>query len=416
MVYRSRAIDTALANPLVAMGGVLIEGPRGCGKSTTALQQAGSSIRLDASPSLIELAALDPGALLEGPTPRLVDEWQLAPSLWNVMRHEIDARQAPGQFIVSGSASPRADATRHSGAGRLGRIRMRTMSLSESGRSADLITFEDLKSNSAISGRSPMSYRDMAEASVIGGWPALLDANQYQAMNFARSYLDDLCSTAIPSATGVRHNPVRLRRLIESIARNTSTDVKVKRLANDVSADGGALDQKTARLYLDALAAVFAIDELPAWSVPLRSKSRLHTSPKLSLIDPSLACASLGINADRLARDPEFFGQVFESLAVRDVRAAVEARFGHAYHYRDNVGLEVDLIAEFADGTWAAIEVKLGSNRIVEAERNLLTLRDSRVDLGRIGHPAFLAILSAAEYAYTLPSGIHVIPLATLKV
>jgi len=416
VTYRARAADAALVELLAAMGGVLIEGPRGCGKTTTALQQAGSSVRLDASPSLLELVDLDPKALLEGPTPRLIDEWQLAPSIWNVVRHEIDARNARGQFIVSGSASPPSDPTRHSGAGRIGRLRMRTMSLSEFGSSADLLTLDDLISSTSVSGRSPMGYRDMAAAAVIGGWPALLSAGQRQAMTFTRSYLDDLCSSEIPLATGVRHNPVRLRRLIEAIARNTSTDVTVKRLAADVSADEGVLDPKTTRTYLDALATVFAIDELPAWSVPLRSKSRLHKSPKLSLVDPSLACASLGINADRLAQDPEFFGQVFESLVVRDMRAAVEARFGTAYHYRDNVGLEIDLILEFTEGTWAALEVKLGASRIAEAERNLLTLRDSRVDLSRVGQPAFLAIVTATEYAYTLPSGVHVVPLATFKV
>ncbi len=186
---------------------------------------------------------------------------------------------------------------------------MRTMSLSEFGSSADLLTLDDLISSTSVSGRSPMGYRDMAAAAVIVGWPALLGAGQRQAMTFTRSYLDDLCSSEIPLATGVRHNQVRLRRLIEAIARNTSTDVTVKRLAADVSADEGVLDPKTTRTYLDALATVFAIDELPAWSVPLRSKSRLHKSPKLSFVDPSLACASLGINADRLAKDPEFFGQ-----------------------------------------------------------------------------------------------------------
>lgn len=416
MNYHKRAADAALSDLLAAMGGVLLQGPRGCGKSTTALRQAGSSVRLDADPSLRELANLDPRALLEGATPRLIDEWQLAPGLWNVMRHEIDARREPGQFIVSGSASPAPDRARHSGAGRIGRLRMRTMSLSEFGRSADLFSFEDLISSSTISGRSPMGYRDMAEAAVIGGWPALLTANQQQARNFTRSYLDDLCSTEIPLATGVRHNPVRLRRLIEAVARNTATDVTIRRLAHDVSADGGELDPKTVRFYLDALAMVFAIDELPAWSVPLRSKSRLHTSSKLSMTDPSLACAALGIDADRLAKDPEFFGQIFESLVVRDVRAAIDARFGHAYHYRDNVGLEVDIIIEFEDGGWAAIEIKLGSAKFAEAERNLLLLRDKRVDLDRVGQPAFLAIFTATEYAYTLPSGIHIVPLATLRV
>jgi predicted AAA+ superfamily ATPase len=399
---------------LAALGGVLVEGPRGCGKTTTALQHARSHVRLDAGPNVLELASLDPVGLLAGAAPRLVDEWQLAPTLWNVVRHEIDARREPGQFILSGSSSPMRDPSRHSGAGRIGRIRMRTMTLAESGRSSQVVSLADLQSGEPISGRTHMGCRDLAEAAIVGGWPALLLASPRQAVAFNRSYLDDLCDSAIPLATGVRHDPVRLRRLLESVARNIASEATLESLAADVSADGDAFDPKTARTYLDALATVFALDELPAWSVALRSKSRLRTSAKIHLADPALACAALGVNADRLAKDPEFFGQIFESLVTRDLRSMVEARFGRAYHYRDNTGLEVDLILEFEDMSWAAIEVKLGASRIAEAEKCLLTLRDARVDLNRVGTPVFLAVVTGTEYAYTLPSGVHVVPLAAL--
>lgn len=414
MTYRARVADAAMADLLSALGGVLVEGPRGCGKTTTALQHARSHIRMDSGPNVLELASLDPIALLVGETPRLIDEWQLAPGLWNVVRHEIDHRRGHGQFILSGSSTPPKDPSRHSGAGRIGRLRMRPMTLAESGRSSQMVTLADLESGNAVSGKAPLSYRDLADAAVTGGWPALIDANPRQAVAFNRSYVDDLCTSAIPLATGVRHDPVRLRRLLESVARNVSNETTLARLASDVSADGGAFDSKTARTYLDALAAVFGLDELPAWSVALRSKSRLRTSAKLHLADPALACAALGVNADRLAQDPEFFGQVFESMVIRDLRSMVEARFGSAHHYRDNTGLEVDLILEYADRSWAAIEVKLGSTRIPDAERALLTLRDGRVDVSRVGSPAFLAIITGTEYAYTLPSGVHVVPLAAL--
>jgi predicted AAA+ superfamily ATPase len=414
MEYRPRVADAAMTDLLAALGGVLVEGPRGCGKTTTALQHARSHIRLDSGPTVLELASLDPLGLLAGAAPRLVDEWQWAPTLWNVVRHEIDARREPGQFILSGSSSPMRDPSRHSGAGRLGRLRMRTMTLAESGRSSQVVSLADLESGEPISGRTQMTYRDLAEAAIVGGWPALLLASHRQAVAFNRSYLDDLCASAIPLATGVRHDPVRLRRLLESVARNIASEATLESLAADVSADGGAFDPKTARTYLDALATVFALDELPAWSVALRSRSRLRTSPKLHLADPALACAALGVNADRLAKDPEFFGQVFESLATRDLRSMVEARFGRAYHYRDNTGLEVDLILEFEDRTWAAIEVKLGGSRIAEAEKSLLMLRDARVDLKRVGPPVFLAVVTGTEYAYTLPTGVHVVPLAAL--
>ena len=415
MEYRPRVADGAMADLLSAMGGVLVEGPRGCGKTTTALQHAGSQIRLDSGPQVLELASLDPRALLTGSVPRLIDEWQLAPSLWNVIRHEIDARQARGQFILSGSSTPLQDPSRHSGAGRFGRLRMRPMSLAESGRSSEQVSLADLASGESVAGRATLTYRDLAVAAVTGGWPALLGATERQARAFNRSYLEDLCTSAVPLATGVRHDAVRMRRLVDSVARNVASEATLATIAADVAGDGFAFDRNTARVYMDALATVFALDELPAWSVALRSKSRLRTSARLHLADPALACAALGVGADRLAQDPDYFGQVFESMVTRDLRSMVESRFGATYHYRDNTGLEVDLILEFQDRTWAAVEVKLGSSRIPEAEKSLLTLRDGRVDLDRMGPPAFLAVVTGTEYAYTLPSGVHVVPLAALR-
>lgn len=414
MRYQPRVADAGMTDLLGALGGVLVQGPRGCGKTTTALQHARSHIRMDAGPEIPELATLDPAALLTGETPRLIDEWQLAPNLWSSVRHAIDDRGEPGQFILSGSAVPISDPTRHSGAGRIGRLRMRTMTLAESGLSSSQVSISQLRPGAVVSGRAELTYRDLAEAAIRGGWPALLEANQQQAIAFNRSYLDDLSSSAIPLATGVRHDPVRMRRLIDSIARNLSSEATLSSIAADVAGDGGTFDRTTARTYLDALTTVFALDEVPAWSVALRSRSRLRTNAKWQLADPALACAALGVNAERLGRDPEFFGQVFESMVIRDLRSMVEAHFGSVFHYRDNTGLEVDLIVEFADRSWAGVEVKLGSTRIPDAERSLLTLRDHRVDLDRIGSPAFLAIITGTEYAYTLPSGVHVIPLATL--
>jgi predicted AAA+ superfamily ATPase len=288
------------------------------------------------------------------------------------------------------------------------------MSLAESGLSSEQVSLAALASGEPVSGTTTFTYRDLADAAVTGGWPALLGATERQAIAFNRSYLDDLCTSAVPLATGVRHDPVRIRRLLDSLARNLASEATLETIAADVAADGAAFDRKTARSYMDALTTVFALDELPAWSVALRSKSRLRTTAKLHLADPSLACAALGVSAGRLAQDPEYFGQVFESMATRDLRSMVGARFGSTYHYRDNTGLEVDLILEFQDRSWAAVEVKLGSSRIAEAEEALLTLRDRRVDLDRVGPPAFLAVVTGTEYAYTLPTGVHVVPLAAL--
>ncbi len=416
MAYLARAVDRGLESLLHAMGAVLIEGARGCGKTSTGLQHSRSSLRLDSSPQLIELASLNPAELLRGDAPRLIDAWQLAPALWTVIRHEIDDRQLPGQFILSGSASPSEDVTRHSGAGRFARLRMRPMSLAESQRSTSEVSLGALGGDIQVSGTSPLSYADLAVEAVRGGWPALLAATRTDALMFNRSYIDDLCTTDIHLATGVRHDSVRMRRLLESASRNISSEATLTNIARDVSADGGQLNAETVRTYLDGLARVFALEELPAWSVALRSKSRLRTSSKLHLADPALACAALGIGAERLAGDPEFFGQVFEAMVIRDLRSLSSAEQGRVYHYRDNTGLEVDAILEYPDGRWAAVEVKLGSGRIPEAESSLLTLRDHRVDLNRVGRPAFLAIVTGTQYAYTLPSGVQVVPLGVLGV
>lgn len=396
------------------MGAVLIEGARGCGKTSTGLEHSRSSLRLDSSPQLIELASLNPAQLLKGESPRLIDEWQLAPTLWNVIRHEIDDRQLRGQFILSGSATPPDDVTRHSGAGRFARLRMRPMSLAESQRSTSEVSLATLTNDVRVSGTSRLSYADLAVEAVRGGWPALLTATPSDAVTFNRSYCDDLCSSDIQLATGVRHDSVRMRRLLGSVSRNIAGEATLENLARDVSADGGHLNPETVRTYLDALTRVFALEELPAWSVALRSRSRLRTSPKLHLADPALACAALGVGAERLAGDPEFFGQVFEAMVIRDLRALASAELGRVYHYRDNTGLEVDAVLEYPDGRWAAIEVKLGSSRISDAEKSLLTLRDSRVDVNRTGSPTYLAIVTGTQYAYTLPTGVHVIPLGVL--
>ena len=415
MAYLARTIDARVERLLGAMGGIVLEGPRACGKTSTGLHHARSSVRMDASPGTVELADLDPAGLLQGDTPRLIDEWQLAPSLWNVIRHEIDDRQKPGQFILSGSATPPDDVRRHSGAGRLARVRMRPMSLSESRRSSAQVSLRDLAGTDHLSGvRSPLSYRDLVAEAVRGGWPALVDATVADAIEFNTSYCSDLASIDLPLATGVRHDPVRVRRLLASLARNIASEAGVTSLVADIAADGSPIDRNTVRTYLDALTTIFAFEELPAWSVSLRSRTRLRGRPKLHLSDPALACAALHLTPERLAGDPEYFGQVFEAMVVRDLTTYLDADGGHLYHYRDETGLEVDAILELAGGRWAAVEVELGTTRVPEAEASLLKLRDERVDLDRVGRPAFLAVVTGGEAGYTLPSGVHVVPLGAL--
>lgn len=415
MTYSPRVVDVELRQALEAMGGVLLEGARACGKTSTGSHQAASVVRLDADPQAARLVELSPGLVLEGQTPRLIDEWQLAPAIWNAARHEVDQRQRRGQFIFSGCSVPRDDVTRHSGAGRFARLKMRPMSLFEWGSSTGDVSFADLMSgHGSVAATASVTYEELARLAVIGGWPALLGATTEQAQFYNRAYLEELAHSDVQRVTGVGHAPERVRRLLAALARSVASEVRLTTLRADISGDGGDLGIDAVRTYLDALTRVFAIEGQAAWSVALRSKSRLREQPKMHLVDPALAAAALNAGPDRLARDPEYFGQVFESMAVRDLRVYAQPLTGQVFHYRDNTGLKIDAIVECMNGTWAAFEVKLGGGRVEDAERNLLKLRDERVDLDRVGTPAALVVLTGTQYAYTLPSGVHVVPLATL--
>lgn len=411
MEYLRRAVDLTVSLDLGAMGAVLLEGARGCGKTETGAQHAKSEFAVDRAQNR-RLAELNPAVALQGETPRLVDEWQLAPDLWNEIRHEIDSRRKPGQFIISGSATPADSITRHTGAGRISRIRMRPMALGERYPDKNLVTLDQLRempSMPAVVGR--FSYPELVEEAVRGGWPGSIDSNLRGAIRFVRNYVENLAHTDLPQMEE-NYDSERVRRLLRSVARNVSAEVGAATLAKDVSADGGQLSATSARTYLDALERIFIIEELPAWSGSLRSKSRLRKSPKLNFCDPSLAVAALRVGPDRLAEDPEYFGQVFESMVVRDLRTYAEQIDATCFGYRDDSGLEADLIIEFAEGGWAAVEVKLGeSERVVDAaERNLLRLKNDRMTTT----PEFMAIVTGGLAAYTLPSGIHVIPLSAL--
>lgn len=411
--YLERCVDTVVKRGLESSGGVLLEGPRACGKTETGFQHSRSFVRLDASPEETVLAQEHPEIILRGENPRLVDEWQLAPATWNAARHAIDSSRQKGMFIFSGSAVPRDDVTRHTGAGRFSRIRMRPMSLAESGDSSKEISLSRLRAESdSISGVSSVTYEGLAHLAVRGGWPGLIGEPERIHMDFNADYLENLFRVELPEADNRRREPERLDRLIRVVARNLGGEAKIARIAAEISADGRSADRKTVRDDLDALSRVFAYEPLTAWSVDLRSRTRLRTTERLFLADPSLAVAALGAGPDRLIRGREYFGFVFEAMALRDLRVYSALEGGHVYYYRDADGLEVDAIIDYRN-TWAAVEMKLGSTEIEKAETNLLALRD-KVDLGVVGEPVFLAIVTGTQYAYTLKSGVHVIPLATL--
>ena len=413
--YRPRIVDRELAARLESAGAVLIEGPRACGKTATGRHHAASEVLLDVDAGLRHGAELEPGLVLEGPAPRLIDEWQTVPSIWNHVRRAVDMGGGAGRFILTGSAVPPDDTTRHTGAGRVSRMPMRPMSLFESGHStAEMSLGAMLHAEPVPARQSRTTVTDLVELVCRGGWPGTVGAAINDAQRFVRDYLEEIRRTDIRRVDGVRRDPVLVRRVLQSLARNLATEVAVSVIAADAGGNAGPLHPETAQSYLDALERVFAIEDQPAWSAHLRSRSRLRRSPKRHFVDPSLAVAALRSGPDRLRADPGSFGLFFESLAVRDLRIYAQAHDAEVYHYRDNTGLEVDAIVETAGGAWMGVEIKLGGERsIEEGVRNLLRLRD-RVDPDRTGPPAALVVIVGVGHGYTRPDGVVLAPLTVL--
>jgi len=412
--YRLRIADGELADRLASAGAVVIEGPRASGKTWTARQIARSEVLLDVDEEARRLARLEPGELLVGRTPRLIDEWQLEPHLWNHVRHAVDDRQARGQFILTGSAVPPDDITRHSGAGRFSRLRLRPMSLYELGRATGAVSLRALIGGEPVpSAEARLNARELAGVVCVGGWPGHLPASAGQAQRANRDYLAEVCRVDVERANGVRHNPERVYRLMQSLARNVATYATVSTVAADVGGSEGPLMDHTARRYLTALERLMLVENQPPWAPHLRSRSRLRVSPKRHFVDPSLATAALRADPGYLLKDVTWFGFLFESMVVRDLRISAQAIDAGVYQYRDNTGLEVDAIVDAGPGRWAAFEVKLGTGRIDDGARSLLRFAE-RVDTSRCGKPAVLGVVVHDGYAYTRPDGVAVIPVGAL--
>lgn len=415
MEYLPRIIDAEVRRLLEAVGAVVIEGPKACGKTATGLQLAASSVRFDTDAGARSMVSIEPGAVLDGPTPRLLDEWQVVPELWNHLRHRIDDRQGPGQFILTGSAVPADDITRHSGAGRIGRLRMRPMSLFESGSSEGLVSLAVLLAGERpATGRSAVTITDLADLICAGGWPGLRNLETAAAGRAVSAYLDEVARTDASQVNSVRRDPQLVKRLLHAVARNVSTQASARKIAADTTGPEAAMHDDTVRDYLSALERLMVIEDQPAWSTHLRSRATLRTSPTRHFVDPSLAAAALGASPATLLRDGETFGFLFESLVIRDLRIYAQALDGEVFHYRDNVGTEVDAIISLRDGRWGAIEVKLGETRADEAAASLNRFL-AKVDTSKVGQPAFVAIITGGSYAYVRPDdGIAVIPLGLL--
>jgi predicted AAA+ superfamily ATPase len=414
-MYHPRTVDSQLASLLNAVGAVVLEGPKASGKTRTALQVAKSVVRLDVDPNARRAVAIDPSLILEGETPRLIDEWQLEPEIWNHVRRAVDDRESTGQFILTGSAVPSDDVTRHTGAGRFARLMLRPMSLHESGHSTGDISFSALmEGERSRCGDPGLDVREIARRVVIGGWPGLIDKPPEQAGLAVRAYVDEVRRTDIQRVDGVAHDPQRVLQLLRSFARNVGTMAGIATMAKDIAGAERAIDEDTAYRYYEALGRLMIIEDQPAWAPHLRSRSRVRVSPKRHFVDPSLAVAVLRATPERLLEDLNLLGLLFESMAIRDLRVYAQAQDAHVLHYKDNTDLEVDAIVERPDGAWGAFEIKLGTTYVEEAAKNLRTFAD-RVDTRKCGPPRALAVITGFGLGYTRPDGIHVIPIGALR-
>lgn len=415
MKYTSRLVDAELADRLAATGAVVIEGPKACGKTSTAESVAASSVFLDVDDAARAMIDVDPAAVLEGAVPRLIDEWQTKPAIWNHVRRAVDRRGAPGQFILTGSAVPADDVTRHTGTGRLTRLRMRPMSLFEMGRSTGEISLASLlRREPQRTQRSNIGIRELAELLCIGGWPGNLGRSLSQAMRANRFYLSEVKRVGVQRVEGKRRDPVKVGRLLQSLARNVATPAAVATLARDVRGTGPAFKASTAAEYMDVLERLMIVEDQPAWSPHLRSQTTLRTTPVRHFADPSLATTALRVHPVRLARDFDALGRLFKSMVIRDLRAYAQVSGAHVFHYREKDGLAVDAIVEDGDGRWAAFEVKLGDRRIKEGKANLARVASRMRASSSYGEPAALAVVVPSGYGAVPHGRVGVIPAGTL--
>ena len=415
MAYYSRIVEQEIERKLNASGALLIKGPKSCGKTETAKQFAKSILLVDRDEQVPVVMGIDPKILLSGATPRLLDEWQDEPKLWNYVRHEVDDRRQKGQFILTGSANPHEDVKMHSGAGRFTVVEMQTMSWQEMGYSSGQISMDQLlKGNelSYISTDLPLEW--IIERMIKGGWPALLNMSLDDAILLNRGYIDLLADVDMSRISNIKRDPKRVRTLLRSIARNIATLVDNTTIAKDIkSVEDADISRPTIIDYLDALSRLMIFEEQPAFNTHIRSANSLRKSPKRHFCDVSLAIAALKLTKEALMNDLKYSGLLFESLVYHDLKMYARANDAEVFHYRDSTGLEIDAIVQQSGGSWAAFEVKLGIGMHDQAAKNLLKL-NSVIDPLKSSKPASLNIITGTGMSYTRPDGINVISLATL--
>ena len=421
--YRKRIVDDILQRKLEGKGAVLIEGPKWCGKTTTAEQIAGSVLYMDdpeKKEQNITMAELNPKRLLQGIAPRLIDEWQLAPKLWDAIRFEVDHRGELGQFVLTGSAvPPDTKEITHSGTGRFTWLTMRPMSLLESGDSIGEVSLKKLfEGQDTVDGESHLDLNRIAFLICRGGWPQAVDMRDEIALDQAIDYYDAVVHSDINRADGISKNPERVKRLMRSYARNQGTQAANTMLVADVAHnDEGSINEETVAAYVSALKKIFVVEDMPAWNPNLRSKTAIRTSDTRYFVDPSIAAAAIGIGPEDLISDLKTFGFLFEALCVRDLRVFADALGGNVYHYRDKDGLECDAVIHLRNGAYGLIEIKLGGDKLVEEGAKSLLALSGKIDTQEMKRPAFLMVLTATgDYPYRRMDGVLVVPIGCLGV
>ena len=419
--YRARIADDNLKRKLEGKGAVLIEGPKWCGKTTTAEQLAASVLYMDdpeRKQQNITMSEINPKRLLQGETPRLIDEWQLAPKLWDAIRFEVDHRGELGQFVLTGSAvPPDTKEITHSGTGRFTWLTMRPMSIYESGDSSGDVSLKDLFDGVPVDGCSNLSFERLAFLVCRGGWPQAVDMRDEIALDQATDYLDAVIHSDINRVDNVQKNAEQVRRFMRSYARNQGSQTPNTVLAQDVAAnDGAKIGDDTIGQYTSALRKIFVIEDMPAWNTNLRSKTAIRSSDTRYFVDPSIAVAALGIGPNDLINDLNTFGFLFETLCVRDLRVYADALNGSVYHYRDKDGQECDAVIHLRNGKYGLIEIKLGGDKLINEGVKSLKAMEAKIDTGRMNNPSFLMVLTGTgDYAYRRPDGVYVVPIGALK-
>lgn len=418
MNYLPRVVDKEIEELTEIMGAVLIEGCKWCGKSTTGSYHAKSIIEFqnpDRKQEYDEIKNTKPSLFLNGEKPRMFDEWQMYPVVWDCIRTDVDHTGKKGQYILTGSAKPSEGETMHTGTGRISRVLMRPMSLYESGESTGEVSFKDILEKKDISGVSKLSLENLASIIVRGGWPASIEVKSDAKYRFAKEYVKSLIHEEVKILDNVERNPEKMQNLLRSLARNVSTQVSVSTLESDVKNNfDDDISRPTVIDYLNTLEKLFVIEDVNATNLNFRSKYALRTKPKKYFVDPSIVTAILEMKPSDLVKDLNTFGFLFESLCIRDLKIYTQSYGGNITFYRDEKDFEVDAILRTTSGKWGAIEIKLGVGYIDEAANNLLKFKE-RVDTQKCGEPSFLVVLTGGKYSYKRDDGVYVVSIGTLK-